>query len=77
MLELDGKKHISVELRNLFTKLDYMEPKTLISNETLVWGNVISVGGGHTVGLKSDGALVAVGNNEYGQCNVGTWSIYY
>ena len=26
-------------------------------------------GGGHTVGLKSDGTLVAVGDNRYGQCD--------
>lgn len=26
-------------------------------------------GGGHTVGLKSNGTLVAVGDNEYGQCD--------
>ena len=28
-------------------------------------------GGGHTVGLKSDGTLVAVGDNTYGQCDFG------
>lgn len=26
-------------------------------------------GGGHTVGLKADGTLVAVGDNDYGQCD--------
>ncbi|MDW7658527.1 MAG: chromosome condensation regulator [Bacillota bacterium] len=28
----------------------------------------------HSVGLKSDGTVVAVGNNDYGQCNVGDWT---
>ena len=28
----------------------------------------------HTVGIKSDGTVVAVGNNEYGQLRVGSWS---
>jgi len=28
----------------------------------------------HTVGLKSDGTVVAVGNNNYGQCNAGSWT---
>jgi alpha-tubulin suppressor-like RCC1 family protein len=28
---------------------------------------------GHTVGLKKDGTVVAVGNNDDGQCNVGNW----
>jgi len=27
----------------------------------------------HTVGLKADGTVVAVGNNDYGQCNVSGW----
>ena len=28
----------------------------------------------HTVGLKTDGTVVAVGDNEYGECNVGGWT---
>ncbi len=34
----------------------------------------ISVGTRHTVGLKLDGTVVAVGDNEYGQCNVSEWT---
>jgi len=29
--------------------------------------------GYHTVGLKSDGTIVTVGFNKYGQCNTGSW----
>jgi hypothetical protein len=29
---------------------------------------------GHTVGLKSDGTVVAAGNNGRGQCDVGNWT---
>ena len=29
---------------------------------------------GHTVGLRSDGTVVAVGDDEYGQCNVDNWT---
>ena len=39
-------------------------------------GNVIpmvATGWDHIVGLKSDGTVVAVGDNELGQCNVGRW----
>ena len=28
----------------------------------------------HTVGLKTDGTVVAVGKNAYGQCNIDTWT---
>lgn len=35
--------------------------------------DMIAAGRCHTVGLKSDGTVVAVGNNEFGQCDVGSW----
>jgi alpha-tubulin suppressor-like RCC1 family protein len=34
---------------------------------------MVTGGFGHTVGLKSDSTVVAVGSNSYGQCNVGEW----
>lgn len=33
----------------------------------------IATGWGHTVGLKENGQVVAVGNNQYGQLNVANW----
>jgi len=33
----------------------------------------ISANLSHTVGLKVDGTVVAVGHNEYGQCNTQDW----
>ena len=39
------------------------------------WTNIIAVCAGyfHTVGLKADGTVVAVGSNDKGQCNVSGW----
>jgi len=34
----------------------------------------VAAGGNHTVGLKSDGTLVAVGRNDFGQLDVGSWT---
>jgi hypothetical protein len=34
----------------------------------------VAAGDYHTVGLKADGTVVAVGDNYFGQCNVSTWS---
>ena len=34
----------------------------------------VSAGGSHTIGLKSDGTVVAVGYNEYGQCDLSNWT---
>ena len=36
---------------------------------------MVAAGVGHTVGLKSDGTVVAVGFNDYGQCDVGGWNL--
>jgi len=35
---------------------------------------MVAAGGDHTVGLKSDGTVVAVGSNFGGQCNVSSWT---
>ena len=36
---------------------------------------MITAGDEHTVGLKSDGTVIAVGSNRYGQCNVANWNL--
>jgi uncharacterized repeat protein (TIGR02543 family) len=35
---------------------------------------MVVAGGYHTVGVKSDGTVVAVGRNSEGQCDVGNWT---
>ena len=39
------------------------------------WRDIVAVSAseGHTVGLKTDGTVVAVGDNKYGQCEVSSW----
>ena len=41
------------------------------------WSGIVQVtaGSGHTVGLKADGTIVAVGRNSNGQCNVSSWNL--
>ena len=40
------------------------------------WTDIIAIAAGseHTVGLRRDGTVVAVGNNEHGACNVNSWT---
>ena len=40
------------------------------------WKDIVSVSDtwNHIVALKSDGTVVACGNNDFGQCNVSDWS---
>ena len=44
-----------------------------ISND---WTDIVAISAGywHTVGLKADGTVVAVGYNEFGQCDVSGWT---
>ena len=42
--------------------------------DTVAVRDTISAGGYHTVALKTDGTVVAVGENAYGQCNVSGWT---
>ncbi|MBU3190355.1 hypothetical protein K9O30_14280 [Clostridium bowmanii] len=35
--------------------------------------DTLTAGRRHDLGLKSDGTVVAVGDNEYGQCDVRGW----
>ena len=39
------------------------------------WKDIVAIRSGniHIVGLKSDGTVVAVGDNKYGQCNTSNW----
>jgi alpha-tubulin suppressor-like RCC1 family protein len=40
------------------------------------WTGIIHIAanGDHTVGVESDGTVIAVGDNTYGQCDVGAWN---
>ena len=48
---------------------DYKDSNQLIID----FQNYISAGDLHTVGLKSDGTVVATGNNSSGQCDISGW----
>jgi alpha-tubulin suppressor-like RCC1 family protein len=47
-----------------------------METDVSAWTNIkaIAAGSYHTVGLKEDGTVVAVGDNGYGQLNVSTWT---
>ena len=40
------------------------------------WSNILAISAGynHTLGLKADGTIAAVGWNNHGQCDVGSWT---
>ena len=42
--------------------------------DTIAVRETLAAGWAHTVGLKTDGTVVAVGDNEWGQCDVSGWT---
>ena len=53
--------------------MDYISPKEAALKVKRWTKDTIAAGRRHTVGLKSDGAVVAVGKNKIGQCDVSNW----
>ena len=53
--------------------MDYISPKEAALKVKRWAKDTIAAGLRHTVGLRSDGTVAAVGWNEYGQCNVSDW----
>ncbi len=55
------------------------QKKALLSNrrrQIALVQNCIAAGFNHTVGLRADGTVLAVGNNGSGQCNTGDWKLF-
>ncbi len=52
---------------------DYKDSQKLIADLVGIRKDVLAVGLNHSVGLKSIGRVVAVGDNTYGQCDVEGW----
>ena len=60
----------------IFSKLGNYRDSTQRAEEARSMRQVTPVSAGwlHTVGLRSDGTVVATGDNKYGQCDVSGWS---
>lgn len=53
--------------------MDYISPKEAALNLKRWPKETIAAGPRHTIGLQSDGTVVAAGDNKYGQCDVSGW----
>lgn len=50
--------------------MDYISPNNAMLKVECWPNSTIAAGRRHTVGLKPDGTVKAVGDNKYGQCDV-------
>ena len=61
-----------------FSKPDYPSNSKYICGDINTWSDIVEVSlspyGSFAVGLRSDGTVVALGDNKYGQCNVTEWT---
>lgn len=50
-------------------------PRNVDETNVSGWSNIVAISASDTnvIGLRSDGTVVASGNNDFGQCNVGSW----
>jgi len=58
----------------LLSQIIPMVSMAVPAEEDFVTAPMVSAGHAHTVGLKKDGTVVAVGHNVFGHCNVSEWT---
>ncbi|MGB2908106.1 MAG: hypothetical protein WBB73_13455, partial [Candidatus Aminicenantaceae bacterium] len=63
-----------IQMKNRAILFIYVVLVIFITSSSAAVTPQVSAGYYHTVGLKSDGTVVAVGGNDYGQCDVSGWS---
>lgn len=63
------KENAKRSWEEMITRVDTARERT-----KCVQGRMLAAGQAYTVGLKADGTVMAVGNNEAGQCNASAWT---
>ena len=69
---LQTEEEIPETIEKILDMNQLHQEETVTSNAETTW-NVISVSEGHAVGITTDGAVIALGDNNYGQCDVDDW----
>jgi alpha-tubulin suppressor-like RCC1 family protein len=67
-----GQVTLVVAVDTTVSAENYSPPECEVGDWTDI--SQVTAGNSHTVGLKSDGIVVAVGDNWWGQCEVGDWT---
>ena len=67
------QERLEQEARQQQERLQFMENSRQWRSRYALVQKMITTGSHHTVGVKADGTVVAVGDNKDGQCNVSGW----
>ena len=67
------QERLEQEARQQQERLQFMENSRQWRSRYALVQKMITTGSHHTVGVKADGTVVAVGDNQDGQCNVSGW----
>ena len=71
------KDIVSIHARSNNSIVGLKYDGTVIFDDGDSWNNIIAISASKfgIIGLKTDGSFVAIGDNDYGQCDVGDWYI--
>ena len=72
LLDAGDKARAAIKFGAIAEYKDAKERSRSLWNE-VAQRDTVSAGSSHTLGLKADGTVVAVGDNDSGQCRVGSW----
>ena len=69
-----GNVDTVANIKSVTTPITMNGSYSIAAGFQLRYASVVAAGSYHTVGLRGDGTVVAVGRNDYEQCDVGGWS---
>ncbi len=72
-VKLFAEEKYALAARLFYKTTGFKDSDSYLTKCRMKLGSTIAARGWHTVGLKSNGTVVAVGDNEVGQCNVSGW----
>lgn len=69
-----GDPEMAIQALSGLSAEDLAQQEELSARRAALPVGILDVGHRHTVGLRSDGSVLACGDNGFGQCDVGSWT---
>ena len=62
------------DINSAITTITMNDNYSITANIGPEYDPIVATGWAHTVGVKSDGSVIAVGDNDWGQCDISDWT---